>query len=122
MITAKRIFGDQGEEAVAQWLIEHGFQILARNYQTRLGEVDIIATKGEVVAFIEVKTRKSNYFPISNTITYTKQKRIIRAATSFILKNKIQNKVLRFDVAAVTQQTSDRFDIIMIENAFTKQF
>jgi len=119
MITPKRLLGDQGEQAVAQWLIEHGFVILARNYQTRLGEVDIIATKGEVVAFIEVKTRKSAYFPISNTITYTKQKRITRAATSFILKNKIQNRVLRFDVAAVTNQISGAYDISYIENAFT---
>lgn len=121
MITPQRLFGNQGEEVVASWLMAKGFTLLAKNYQTRLGEVDIIATQGEVVAFIEVKTRKSSHFPISNTITYTKQKRIIRAATSFILKHQIRDRVLRFDVATVTLQAQNSYDISYIENAFTAQ-
>lgn len=122
MITPRRVFGNEGEDAVVQWLIERDFSILARNYQTRLGEVDIIATKGEVVAFVEVKTRKSANFPVLNTITYTKQKRIFRAASSFILKNRIQNKVLRFDVAVVTTPMPGSYDISVIENAFSSPY
>ncbi len=122
MITQKRQLGNQGEEAVARWLIENDFVILARNYQTRLGEVDIIAAKGDIVSFVEVKTRQSTYFPISNTITYTKQKRIARAATAFVLKNHIQNKVLRFDVATVTPSKTGSFQISFIENAFTMNY
>ncbi len=122
MITPKRILGNHGEDAVATWLIENKFAILARNYQTRTGEVDIIATKGEVVSFIEVKTRKSANFPISNTITITKQKRIIKAAFSFVLKNQIREKVLRFDVATVTVTAPEKYDITFITNAFTAPY
>lgn len=119
MITARRQFGNQGEDLVAAWLIEHGYSILNRNYQTHLGEIDIIATKQDVVAFIEVKTRKLPQFPIEATITYTKQKRIARAATTYILANNINNKVLRFDVATVTQTASNNNTISYIKNAFT---
>ncbi len=119
MITPRRTFGNQGEDAVTKWIIERGFTILARNYQTRMGEVDIIATKGEVVAFIEVKTRKSALFPISNTITITKQRRIAKAAISFVLQHKIRERVLRFDVATLTTSSPGEYDITYIENAFT---
>lgn len=119
MITARREFGNHGEDFVATWLINRGFSILARNYQTRLGEVDIIATKDDVVAFIEVKTRTSPQFPITSTITRTKQRRITRAATAYILSKGIRNKVLRFDVATVTKTVTSSYDLTYIPNAFT---
>jgi putative endonuclease len=119
MITQKRMFGNQGENAVTQWLTEHHFSILARNYHTRTGEVDIIAAKNDVVSFVEVKTRKSPQFSILNTITYTKQKRIARAAISYVLSNNIKDKVLRFDVATVTTPAPGTYTISYIENAFS---
>ena len=121
-ITQKRLLGDNGEDAVVAWLIKNAFIILARNYRTRMGEIDVIAQKDEVVAFIEVKTRASNYFPISNTVSYTKQKRIIKAAMYFVMHNKIRNKILRFDVATVTKDLFLEYNVTMIENAFTVSY
>jgi putative endonuclease len=121
-ITQKRLLGDKGENAVVDWLIKNAFIIIARNYCTRMGEVDIIAQRGEVVAFIEVKTRASNYFPISNTVSYTKQKRIIKAAMYFVMHNKIRDKVLRFDVATVTKNVCVGYNVTLIENAFTVSY
>lgn len=116
---SKRAFGNKGEDAVFVWLQKKGFSVIARNYQTRLGEVDIIATYGEVVAFIEVKTRHIEYFPIAQTVTYSKQQRIIKAAYHFILDNHIRDKVFRFDVATVVYNNVD-YSIEYIENAFTE--
>lgn len=119
MITTQRVFGNCGEEATCQWLINHGFAILARNYQTRCGEVDIIAQKAEVISFVEVKTRKEASFCIGATITKTKQQRIGRAASSFILGRRLKNHIFRFDVMIVTGPRPEEYQFHYIPNAFT---
>ena len=81
--------GNNGEDIVASWLENHGATILARNFQTRVGEIDIIATKGDVIAFVEVKTRSTEYFPIAQTVHFGKQQKIIKTAKMFIMANKI---------------------------------
>jgi putative endonuclease len=117
----RKYLGDCGEELVARWLEGYGFSILARNYRTKEGEIDIIAQRLEVVAFVEVKTRETEYFDPANAVTFRKQKRIIKAAQSFIFSKKIIDKVLRFDVATVIYEDKDRgkYSIKYIRNAFT---
>ena len=112
--------GSLGENIVAEYLKKNGFTILTQNYRTRCGEVDIIAQKGDTVAFVEVKTRKKVYFPTSSVVTFGKQKKIIKAAKSFILKHNIIDKVLRFDVATVETINTQELDynIEYIPNAF----
>ncbi len=96
-----RSLGNAGEIAVALYLIQDGFTIIARNYTIRGGEIDIIATKGELVVFVEVKTRTSHTFALSQVITPSKQKKIIFAARHYLLMHPQPNKVYRFDVALV---------------------
>ena len=55
----KKELGRQGEEKAACYLVEQGYKIIARNYYTRWGELDIICTKGKDIYFVEVKTRTS---------------------------------------------------------------
>ena len=100
MINTK-ILGEKGERLVASYLKEQGFQILACNFSARCGEVDLIAQRKEVIVFVEVKTRKTQYFPISSVVNQSKQRRIMKTAEFYILKNNIENKVIRFDVAIV---------------------
>ena len=50
--------GRTGEEYTAQWLREQGFSIIAQNYHSRYGEIDIIAEDGEYIVFTEVKVRR----------------------------------------------------------------
>lgn len=113
--------GQQGEQAIAQWLTAHHFTILAQNYRIKAGEVDVIARNGELVIFVEVKTRSTSYFPISTVVTYSKQQKIGRAAQHFILKNRLFNHILRFDVATLVKQSNGTFAIDYIENAFVPQ-
>ena len=57
MITEKRRRGNMGEDFAAEYLEGKGYEIIERNFNTRLGEIDIIARDGKYIAFIEVKSR-----------------------------------------------------------------
>ena len=115
---ATKILGNKGEEAVCSWLKGRGFEICERNFAVRSGEVDIIAQKDEVLAFVEVKTRKHNYFATSTVVTVSKQRKIISAAKMYIVKNNIQeDMVFRFDVATVTIEGQEHF-VEYLEDAF----
>ena len=77
--------GNIGENAAANLLIEKGYKILERNYHTSHLEVDIIALKDDVVAFVEVKTRAVNYMVSpQDAVNYRKQSYIANAANSYM--------------------------------------
>ncbi|KKP24188.1 MAG: hypothetical protein SZ59_C0002G0034 [candidate division TM6 bacterium GW2011_GWF2_28_16] len=120
MINDTKNLGLQGEKAVAKFLINYGFKILGHNYQTKVGEIDLIAQKQDLIIFVEVKTRRDVYFPISNVITITKQKKIIKTAKLFAQKNNLFNNILRFDVATAVLK-ENKFEINYIKNAFQER-
>lgn len=98
-----RKIGDIGEQATADFLQRHGYEILERNYTVRGGEIDIIASKDNVTAFVEVKTRKEN--PLEQgeqAITPAKKKRLVAAAQRYIDEVMMNCDTFRFDVAVVT--------------------
>ena len=115
---SKQQLGNKGELAVAYKLMQEGYTLVARNYRIRGGEIDIIARKDEILAFVEVKTRKNIMFPLSQVITKTKQKTIIRTAKQFLCSHNQEtiDTVYRFDVALV--QERDVSSITYIPNAF----
>lgn len=109
--------GDIGESMVADHLQKNGYTILVKNYSLRVGEVDIIALKGDTLAFVEVKWRRNPLFDTSEIITYTKQQKIIRAAKTFLATLSNQEKVCRFDVALI-ENNNDNIQLRYIANAF----
>lgn len=115
-LASKRTLGNRGETQVVEYLQSQGFTILARNYLIRGGEIDIIATKKELLIFVEVKTRTQQTHSLSEVVTLSKQKKIIYTAKHFSLTYGSLDKVLRFDVALV--QGSDAI-ITYLPNAFT---
>lgn len=118
-ISSQRATGNKGEDAVADWLLKNGYQILERNFTVQQGEIDIIAQKEKTVAFVEVKTRKHHYFALSQVITATKQRKIIMAAKQYLQKQKYIDYLFRFDVALVTEST--HYNIEYLPNAFQEQ-
>lgn len=114
-----KLLGNAGETSVIHILEKKGFRILARNYTIRAGEIDIIATKDNLIVFVEVKTRTHITFALSQVITPSKQRKIIVTAKHFLLSNSSYDKVCRFDVALVEGQ-----NIQYIPNAFqeTRRF
>lgn len=120
MINSRRNFGNFGEDMIAAWLTQRSYTVLERNYTTRWGEIDLIAKKDDVIAFIEVKTRKKIYFSVATVVTRTKQKKIIRTAHHYILAHHLNEKIFRFDVATVTPDENNQYHVDYIENAFTE--
>lgn len=96
-----REIGDIGEAYTADFLVGKGCEILARNVAIKGGEIDIIAKKGSLIHFVEVKSRKSD--PLANgesAITKTKIARIVKTAKAYVAMNDIELSCI-FDVAVV---------------------
>lgn len=129
-MASNKELGLLGETLVAQYLEQRGFSILAKNYRTPVGEIDIIAERGILVTFVEVKTRKTSYFPISDVVTLKKQRKIAKTAELFLVRNQTAggfDRAYRFDVATVLytgdvkDSFSSQYKIEYIENAFFAQ-
>ncbi len=93
--------GKTGEAIAAKYLKKSGYKILERNYRKKYGEIDIIAQKGENIAFVEVKTRKSDlYGTPSEFVTAKKQAKIKKAAYTYIQENDLDAD-FTFDIIEV---------------------
>ena len=112
--------GRDGELFVMQWLAQQGYIILKHSYRTRFGEIDIIASHENLVAFVEVKMRQQNYFDLSQVITVTKQRKIIKSAYEFIVRHAdvCTDRTFRFDVALL-EYVQGQPQLRYIPNAFT---
>ncbi|HEY3831937.1 MAG TPA: YraN family protein [Acidimicrobiia bacterium] len=100
---ARQGIGAAAERAVEGWYRERGYEILARNWRVREGELDIVARRASVVVVCEVKARSHARFgtPVE-AITRTKQLRIRRLAGAFLAAHPQHGCTIRFDVASVT--------------------
>ena len=100
--TPRQQLGDAGEEAAARHLAGQGFTIVARNHRTRRGEVDLIAEKGDLLVFAEVRTRSTDAFGTpEETVDARKQARVVAAARDFLARWRGPEREIRFDVIAV---------------------
>jgi putative endonuclease len=99
---ARRRLGDAGEAAAAAFLEKAGCRIVARNHRTRRGEVDLIAEQGELLVFVEVRTRETAAFGgPEETVNHRKQQRVVLAAQDFLMRWRGPPRGARFDVIAV---------------------
>ena len=94
--------GRWAEGLARLYLMAHGHRILAANYKTKVGEIDLIAKRGNVISFVEVKARPTRA-GAAEAVTQRQQSRIQRAAEYFLTsKPHLQTCDIRFDVALVT--------------------
>ena len=95
------------EELVAQYLKENNYEVLARNYRCRGGEIDIIAQKDAVLCFVEVKSLSGKWTAdqLGRMVDGQKRRRIQLTAIDYLNKVYMQGRQLqmRFDVASVTE-------------------
>lgn len=109
--------GVLGEQLAIKHLVSNGYKILESNWRFQHKEIDIIAKKEDFIIFIEVKTRRTNYFGEPFTfVNKTKQGFLIKAANEYIIRNNIQEEA-RFDIISVLYNNHQK-DIQHIEDAF----
>jgi putative endonuclease len=102
MSSARRELGARGEDRVAAWYEANGYSVVDRNWRCRQGELDLVARRGRVVVFCEVKTRSSTAFgaPVE-AVTRTKQARLRVLAARWLEDSTVVAREIRFDVASV---------------------
>jgi putative endonuclease len=94
-----RLLGQRGERAAARYLRRRGMRILTRGFRTSRGEIDLIAREGDVLVFVEVKSRRQG--APAEAVTPEKQRRITLAALQFQRKYEVLEVRSRFDVVAI---------------------
>ena len=95
--------GNIAEDKAVEFLLENGFFVVQRNYYSRFGEIDIIATKDEVLHFIEVKSGLDYESAIQN-ITTKKLSKVIKTAQVYMKKDSLHVDFV-FDAVVVTPKT-----------------
>ena len=96
--------GTLGEKLALNYLKEKGYEVLEKNYRYLKAEVDLIAKHTDVIVFVEVKARTTNYFGEPElAVTTAKQKLLIEAADYYASSNELQNEI-RFDVIAIERR------------------
>lgn len=118
-MTEERLsLGRWGEEEAERFLRRRGMKILERNFRCPLGEIDIIASHGKVLVFIEVKTRRTAAFGTpQEAVGPTKQRQIVRTAQWYLGSGNGRGLQPRFDVVAV-RPGPEGAEIEHIPNAF----
>jgi len=116
-----KLLGDKGERYAARYLKKQGFRIVARNHKNQFGEIDLIATDGNQVVFVEVKTRKSDKFgaPVE-AVNAAKQRKLTQLAMAYLKKNKLLDRSARFDIVGIIwpEDAKKPTDVRHYRNAF----
>ncbi len=116
----KQIVGKNGEEKAFEYFKSLGYNIIARNWRVRTGEIDLIVEKDNVIVFVEVKTLPAgNGEFLAHVLNKKKQRIIIKTAKYFLATNrKYNNCFIRFDVVVIDMPGLD--PVYHIKNAFSE--
>lgn len=119
MTLARINSGKKGEDLALGFLRRQGYSIIAKNYKTRLGEIDIIGKDKSYISFVEVRSTNSRVFEApEHTIDRRKQTQIAKVALSYIKRYSLEDKDCRFDVVCIEGVDSVSPNIRLIKNAF----
>ena len=116
--------GEYTESLACQYLENGGLKLIEKNFNCRMGEIDLIMQDNDSLVFVEVRYRKSNHFGSgAESITVSKQSKLIKTASLYLQRHDKMNKYpARFDVVSITGfiGTSDlsKINFDWIKNAF----
>lgn len=108
--------GIEGEKIAYSYLLRKGHRIIAKNFHSRFGEIDIISLDGKTIVFTEVKMRSSKRFgtPLE-AITYRKLQKLQKTALFFLNLYKLSNSPYRFDAVEI-EIVEGKIEINQVEN------
>lgn len=113
--------GDWGEALVANYLRDRGYSVIASGFRCRFGEIDLIAKKGEILCFVEVKLRTNLSHGLPREFVTASKQEKLRTTAQYYLSVKNLDVPTRFDVAEVytdAERTAANTRVEYIENAF----
>jgi putative endonuclease len=101
-VVDRKGYGDEGEEAAVRFLEARGYRVRARNFSCRYGELDVVAEHGDTVCFVEVRMRSTAVWgDPSHTVSFAKQRKVVKAALHYLLAHRLRDRMIRFDVISV---------------------
>jgi putative endonuclease len=110
--------GPRGERAAEKYLRRNGYRIVKRNFRAAGAEIDLVAMDGDVLVFVEVKTRRGlDAGTPHEAVDERKQKQIRRAAELFATRYREDEIEMRFDIVAI-DASGERLEIELLRNAF----
>jgi putative endonuclease len=110
--------GLKGEQIAENFLLNKGFTILHRNWRFEKKEVDLIACKGDLLVFIEVKTRKSSLFGFPEEYVGAKKQGLMRQAAEAFIGEYPQYSTIRFDIISILLDKNIVKEIMHFKDAF----
>jgi len=110
--------GSEGEDLAVRFLQKKGYRIVARNYKTPVGEIDIIARDGDTIVFIEVKTRTDISFGYPFEAVNKRKRQKLKNLALLYLKRQGKEFPVRFDVLSIFCMGNGKKDIEHIKDAF----
>ena len=114
MADARRTLGAEGEALAAAWYEAHGYEVVARNWRCRSGEIDLVVRRNRTFVFCEVKTRATDVFGIpAVAVDHRKRQRLRVLAARWLDDSPVRAREIRFDVVSVIGT-----DVTVIEGAF----
>lgn len=117
--TDPRDLGRLGEKLACRELVRRGYTILETRARCRVGEIDIVARDGKFLVFVEVKTRRGDFYGHpSEAVGWRKQKKLIRLARAYAARKRLSAMVFRFDVVGVEMGTDRKPRIEVLQGAF----
>jgi putative endonuclease len=115
-VTIQHQHGKKGEDLATAYLQSKGWEILARNWRYKRSEIDLIARDGQILVFVEVKTKSYTRFGEPETsVDDRKAAKIMEGAEQYVFDNDWHGDI-RFDVVAITLQP--QVDLLHLEDAF----
>ncbi len=107
---ARKNLGDSGERVAAMFLEQRGYKIIARNFRTRVGEMDLIAEDADGLAFVEVRTRRGDAWGMpEESLTSRKRARLLMVAQEFLQTHEeYANRAWRVDLVAIELDRAGR--------------
>jgi putative endonuclease len=117
-MAAHNEFGKAGEQMAAEWLIQHGFQLISRNWKFARYEVDIIASREGVLHFIEVKSRHDDAFGKPEDWVNRKKGRHLLTAGEAFQEKYPDWKLVQYDILSILLTPEGKRDFFFIEDVY----
>lgn len=114
----RKSLGAWGERIAADYLLSKGYHIIAANYRTNFGEIDLVCRMEDIWCFVEVKTRRNKKYGYGyQSVTPKKQKHMVLAAQTYLNQNGLNDVPVRFDVVSIDWINGSEYKIELIQNA-----